>query len=96
MLVLSRKSKRVAKTTQKRTKQIQKEEKMKVVRVKTENFKKVLAAIPGATLTQAPHYDWNSGLSDDMTTPAVGMVGIQLPDGMSGKQAHKIIQAAIA
>jgi hypothetical protein len=27
-----------------------------------------------------------------MTTPAVGMVGIQLPDNMSGKKAHKIIQ----
>jgi hypothetical protein len=66
---------------------------MKIIRVKAKNSKKVLAAIPGATLTQAPDYDWNSGLSDDMTTPAVGMVGIQLPDGMSGKQAHKIIQA---
>jgi hypothetical protein len=65
---------------------------MKVIRVKEENSKKVLAAIPGATLTQAPDYDWNCGLSDDMTAPAVGMVGIQLPDGMSGKQAHKIIQ----
>jgi hypothetical protein len=66
---------------------------MKVIRVKQGNAQKVLAAIPGATLTTAPDYDWCCGLSDDMTTPAVGMVGIQLPDGMSGKQAHKIIQA---
>jgi hypothetical protein len=74
----------------------EKQKAMKVIRVKAENAKKVLAAIPGATLTVAPDYDWNSGLSDDMTAPAVNMVGIQLPDGMSGKQAHKIIQAAIA
>ncbi len=69
---------------------------MKVIRVKQGNTPSVLAAIPGATLTQAPDYDWNSGLSDDMTAPAINMVGIQLPDGMSGKQAHKIIQKAIA
>ena len=73
-----------------------KTENMKVIRVKVENAEKVLAAIPGATLTVAPDYDWNSGLSDDMTAPAVNMVGIQLPDGMSGNQAHKIIIQAIA
>jgi hypothetical protein len=27
--------------------------------------------------------------------PAVGMVGIILPDGMSGKQANKIIKAVV-
>jgi len=65
---------------------------MKVIRVKEENCQKVLAAIPGSFLTQAPDYDFESGLSDDMTAPAVGMIGIQLPDGMSGKQANKIIK----
>jgi hypothetical protein len=65
---------------------------MKIIRVKKENAQRVLAAIPGATLTTAPDYDFESGLSDDMTAPAVGMVGIQLPDNMSGKQAHKIIE----
>lgn len=65
---------------------------MKIIRVRAENSKKVLAAIPGATLTTAPDYDFESGLSDDMTAPAVGMVGIELPDNMSGKQANKIIK----
>lgn len=68
---------------------------MKVIRVKQANVDKVLAAIPGANITTAPDYDWNCGLSDDMTMPAVGMVGVILPDGMSGKQANKIIRAII-
>ena len=65
---------------------------MKVIRVKKQNAQNILAAIPGARLTAAPDYDWNSGLSDDMTIPALDMVGLVLPDNMSGKQAHKIIQ----
>ena len=68
---------------------------MKVIRVKKENKNKVLAAIPGSTQTTAPDYDWNTGLSDDVTVPATGMVGIILPDGMSGKQANKIIQSVV-
>jgi len=68
---------------------------MKVIRVKQANAAKVLAAIPGATITTAPDYDYYSGLSDDMIIPAVGMVGIILPDGMSGKQANKIIKGVV-
>ena len=66
---------------------------MKVIRVKKQNADKVLAAIPGAAITTAPDYDWNCGLSDDTFMPAVGMVGVILPDGMSGKQANKIIRS---
>jgi hypothetical protein len=34
---------------------------MKVIRVKQANAAKVLAAIPGATITTAPDYDYYSG-----------------------------------
>ncbi len=69
---------------------------MKVIRVKKENAQKVLAAIPGAALTAAPDYDNYAGLSDDMAIPALDMVGLALPDNMSGKQAHRIIQKVLA
>lgn len=68
---------------------------MKVIRVKKQNADKVLAAIPGTTLTVAPDYDWQNGLSDDVTVPATGMVGVVLPGGMSGKQANKIIKRLV-
>ena len=66
----------------------------KVIRVKAGNAVAALAAIPGSIRTDAPDYDWQNGLSDDYSIPAVGMAGIQLPDGMSGKQAHRLLLRA--
>ncbi len=67
---------------------------MKVIRVKKNNATAALAAIPGSAFTRCPDYDWQNGLSDDHTIPAAGMVGLKLPDGMSGKQAHKLLKEA--
>ena len=66
----------------------------KVIRVKQHNVVAALAAIPGSSITDPPDYDYSIGLSDDYTIPAVNMAGIQLPDGMSGKQAHKLLLSA--
>ena len=65
-----------------------------IIRIKKENAKAASAAIPGANVTIAPDYDWQNGLSDDYTIPTAGMVGVKLPDGMSGKQAHRLLKAA--
>lgn len=79
---------------------------MKTIRVKKENVATIMAAIPGSQVVEAPAYtDWGVGdylipgrtgetwqdWGDFQDIPAVGMVGLQLPDGMSGKQANKII-----
>ena len=66
----------------------------KVIRVKQHNAAAALAAIPGSSLTSPPDYDYSIGLSDDYTIPAVNMAGIQLPDGMSGKMANRLLRAA--
>jgi hypothetical protein len=66
----------------------------KVIRVKQHNVVAALAAIPGSVRVNPPDYDWQNGLSDDYSIPAVGMAGIQLPDGMSGKMANRMLRAA--
>lgn len=64
------------------------------IRVKKENAVKVLEAIPGSKQVAAPPYE-NPVWDDDEPSllPATGMVGIELPAGMSGSNAHKIIAA---
>ena len=81
---------------------------MKTIRVREKNAATIMAAIPGSQVVEAPPYtDWGVGdylipgrsgeTWEDWgdfqdTPPALGMVGLQLPDGMSGKQANKIIE----
>jgi hypothetical protein len=64
----------------------------KIIRVKIENSKKVSQAIPGSTITTPPPYK-NPIWADDEPSllPATGMVGLVLPERMSGNKAHKII-----
>ena len=66
----------------------------KVIRVKQYNATAALAAIPGSVRVNPPDYDYSIGLSDDYTIPASNMAGIQLPDGMSGKKANRLLRAA--
>lgn len=64
----------------------------KIIRVKIENLEKVSQVIPGSTITTPPPYE-NPIWADDEPSllPATEMVGLVLPEGMSGNQAHKII-----
>lgn len=66
----------------------------KIIRVRKENIDQILAEIPGGEVVAAPLYE-NPVWSDDEPSliEPVGMVGLHLPEGMSGKQAHKIIES---
>jgi hypothetical protein len=65
----------------------------KIIRVKSENAQAALDAIPGSCLTEPPPYE-NPIWSDDEPSllPATGMVGLMLPKGISGNQAHKLLR----
>ena len=77
--------------------------------VKEENIFKALKAIPGSEKCSAPDYvdegvgdflipgregeSW-SDFADFQAISAKGMVGLKLPDGMSGNEAHRLLKKA--
>lgn len=81
----------------------------KVIRVKQENAEKIQAAIPDSKIVPPPPYtDWGVGdylipgrtgeswedWGDFNDVPAaVNMIGLELPEGMSGTQANKVISS---
>ena len=71
-----------------------------VIRVKKSNVDAALAAFGGGKVVSPPT-SWHGGCNDPgCCTPHPGMigddiaVGVELPDGMSGTQAHKRLRAA--
>jgi hypothetical protein len=71
-----------------------------VIRVKKSNVDAALAAFGGGKIVSPPT-SWHGGCNDPgCCTPHPGMigddiaVGVELPDGMSGTQAHKRLRAA--
>ena len=75
----------------------------KIIRVHKENISAFLEIVSEAKVVEAPDYiEWgvgdydrndldNWGVDFLVTKPPDYMIGIQLPPGMSGKQAHRII-----
>lgn len=71
-----------------------------IIRIKQSNIKAAISAIGGGKIVSAPT-SWHGGCSDPQCcTPHPGIidgeiaVGVELPHGMSGSQAHKRLRAA--
>lgn len=65
------------------------------IRVKPENLQRALRAIPGSREVKAPIYDiereYRSDWGDYSDPHSSRMKGLQLPQGMSAMQAHRLL-----